>query len=153
MCDHCGCREYGPIAELTGEHEEILSLAWRVAEESDQSVVEAARVRLRALLDIHVVKEETALYPLLLEHGDLEAGTAAALEDEHRALHAALADGPFDRRAYYALAAHIEQEEMELFPEAMFAFDDDEWDEVDAAHRRAEAPHEPAVAVAAPATI
>lgn len=27
MCDHCGCRAYPPIAELTAEHEAILALA------------------------------------------------------------------------------------------------------------------------------
>ena len=27
MCDHCGCREYAPIAQLTADHVEILALA------------------------------------------------------------------------------------------------------------------------------
>ena len=36
--------------------------------------------------------------------------------------------------AYFALASHIEVEEMELFPAAMFGFDDDEWDAMAGAH-------------------
>lgn len=139
MCDHCGCREFGAIAELTAEHEQILSLAWRVAErDGGDEAIRSARAQLQVVLDAHVDKEETALYPLLLEKGDLDVETSTVLEAEHAALHAALVAGPFDRRAYYALAAHIEQEEMELFPAAMFAFDDDEWDEMEAVHRRAD---------------
>ena len=46
-------------------------------------------------------------------------------------------DGTFDRPAYFGLAAHIEQEELELFPLAMFGFDDDLWDGLDAIHREA----------------
>ncbi len=136
MCDHCGCRAFPAIAELTADHERILSLAWLLAEaprrgDTDPTVGD----ELLALLDAHVVKEETGLYPLLLAAGDLSAEASDALEDEHRTLRASLMDGAFDRRDYYALAAHIEQEEMELFPAAMFAFDDDEWDELRAVHR------------------
>lgn len=86
------------------------------------------------MLDAHVVKEETGLYPLLLAAGDLSVEDAGSLEDEHRTLRAALVGGAFGRRDYYALAAHTEQEEMELFPAAMFAFDDDEWDELRVIH-------------------
>lgn len=32
MCDHCGCRYFRAIAELTADHEQILELAWQVAE-------------------------------------------------------------------------------------------------------------------------
>jgi hypothetical protein len=42
-------------------------------------------------------------------------------------LHDALAAAVFDRPAFYALAAHIQVEEMELFPAAMLGFDDEEW--------------------------
>ena len=69
MCDHCGCRAYAPIAELTAEHEEILTLAWSLVEatrqerQPDQEVVD----HLLARLDVHVAKEEYGLYPELAE--------------------------------------------------------------------------------------
>jgi hemerythrin-like domain-containing protein len=91
------------------------------------------------LLTTHVVKEETGLYPLLRAAGTLDSSTSDELEAEHRELDARVDGGTFDRRADYALAAHIEHEEMELFPDAMFGFEDDAWDALDAAHRRAEA--------------
>jgi hypothetical protein len=125
VCDHCGCRAYEPIADLTVEHESILTLAWELAESGGAAC--DVRDDLAALLDGHVVKEETWLYPELVATGDLTAGSSSALEQEHRSLRSSLFSGTFDRRDFYALAAHIEEEERELFPAAMFAFDDDEW--------------------------
>lgn len=147
MCDHCGCRTFPAIAELTADHETILSLAWQLAEapRRGDTTDPAARDELLAILDAHVVKEETGLYPLLLATGDLSVETSGTLEDEHRTLRAALTGGSFDRRDYYALAAHVEQEEMELFPAAMFAFDDDEWNELASAHQQATTPTTAAV--------
>lgn len=144
MCDHCGCREFPSIAELTAEHETILALAWQLAEATRQRVLVDGSIRDQLLrrLDLHVAKEEKGLYPLLLEQGDLSVETSNALEAEHRSLHASLTHGAFDRRDYYALAAHIEEEEMELFPAAMFAFDDDTWGEMQAVHHEAEAADE-----------
>jgi len=128
VCDHCGCREYEPIADLTGEHESILALAWELAESGGLSVAcDGVRDRLVALLEVHVAKEETWLYPELVATGDLSPASSAVLEDEHRGLRSTVLSGSFDRRDFYALAAHIEDEELELFPAAMFAFDDDEW--------------------------
>ena len=130
MCDHCSCRQFGPIADLTAEHEVILELAWQLAENHDERSPERLAVRdeLLVLLDRHVLKEEAGLYPELLLSGDLPATDCDELEDEHVTVHAALVAAKFDRRDFYALAAHVEQEEMELFPAAMFAFDDDVWD-------------------------
>lgn len=132
MCDHCGCREYGPIAELTADHEEILTLAWTLAESGGARA--DVRDELVALLDAHVAKEESGLYPVLVETGDLSTEANDALEAEHRELRATLLSGAFDRRDFYALAAHVEEEEMELFPAAMFGFDDDGWDRLADAH-------------------
>lgn len=123
MCDHCGCRAFEPIADLTAEHERILALAWEVAERQDA----AARAELLAILEGHVAQEEEGLYPLLVERERLSQHEVAALEDEHRVLDAAIRGPRFDRRAYYALAAHIEDEELELFPAAMLFFDEDDW--------------------------
>jgi hypothetical protein len=61
------------------------------------------------------------------------------LEAEHRDLRRLLTDRGFDRRDFYALAAHIEDEEMELFPAAMLGFDDEEWGATSDAHRAVDA--------------
>lgn len=131
MCDHCGCRAYLPIAELSAEHEEILRVAWEVGEHGDPS----ARDALLDMLDIHVAAEESALYPLLVATGDLTPERSRRLEGEHASLTAALRAGTFDRRTYYELAAHIEEEELELFPAAMFGFEDEEWERLGATAR------------------
>ena len=134
MCDHCGCRSFEAIAELTADHETILELAWRVAEARPDADSPDRRA-LAELLAAHVAREEDGLYPLLAATGRLDDGVRAALEEEHRDLDGALAGG-FDRRRFYELAAHIEVEEMELFPAAMFSFDEAEWDAIEAVHRR-----------------
>lgn len=139
MCDHCGCRAYAPIADLTADHVRILELAWRVAEGDwpDDDSRRTGQAELNALLDVHALKEELGLYPLLIDTGGLEADTCARLEAEHREVHDVLERGTFDRVSYYALAAHIEEEEMELFSGARFTFDEDEWEAMSAAHHDA----------------
>ena len=126
MCDHCGCRSFAEISDLTAEHERILVLAWRVAEQRD----EGARAELLPLLAGHVAKEEQGLYPQLVATGDLDHDVVAALEAEHTTIDAQATGTQWDRRAFYELAAHIEQEEMELFPAAMFGFDETDWAEL-----------------------
>lgn len=139
MCDHCGCRNFGPIAELTADHEHILELAWRVAEGewADEGARRMGRDELNRFIDVHALKEETGLYPLLMGTGDLSRADCEVLEEEHREIHGLLERAAFDRRSYYALAAHIEEEEVELFSGAMFAFDDEEWEAMDRANHAA----------------
>lgn len=136
MCDHCGCRSFPPIAELTEEHERILALAWTLAE-----ATRTARVwppgdaeALLALLEVHAAKEESGLYPELVQLDALSASDCGLLEHEHRAIRATLAASSFDRHDYYELASHIEVEETELFSAARFAFEEPEWDAMAAAH-------------------
>ena len=141
MCDHCGCRAFPPIAELTADHETILDLAWALAEarRSEDRPDRDVRRDLLALLDRHVAKEETGLYPALVATGAVSVGEVRDLEADHRDLRRSLTDGGFDRRDFYALAAHIEDEEMELFPAAMLGFDDEEWGATSDAHRAVDA--------------
>lgn len=137
MCDHCSCRQNRAIAEMSTEHEQILEVAWALSERHGETGASDGPLRdqLARMLAVHVEAEETALYPLLVETGDLDAARRAGLEDEHSDLAVALMGGTFDRRAYYALAAHIEEEELELFPLTMFAFDDDDWATLEATPR------------------
>ena len=37
MCDHCSCRQFPAIAELSEEHEAILGVAWELSEEGRSS--------------------------------------------------------------------------------------------------------------------
>jgi hemerythrin-like domain-containing protein len=141
MCDHCGCRAFPPIAELTADHETILQLGWTLAEavRNRRHPDETVRRELLDLLDRHVAKEESGLYPALIATGAVSLDEVNDLEAEHRDLRSSLTDGAFDRRDFYALAAHIEDEEMELFPAAMLGFEDDEWEATSDAHRAVDA--------------
>jgi hemerythrin-like domain-containing protein len=142
MCDHCGCRAFPSIAELTAEHETILALAWELTESASEN--SPAGPALLALLTVHAAKEERGLYPMLRAAGRLADEDSDTLEAEHRDTAAVVATGSLDRANYYALAAHVEQEEMELFPAAMLAFDEETWVELGEAHRKAVAGSLPA---------
>jgi hemerythrin-like domain-containing protein len=140
MCDHCGCRAYPPIRELTAEHETILELAEQlaVATRHRHPVDVAARDHLVALLERHVGKEEIGLYPLLIAETGDDADAFDHLEAEHDELFDAIDRGTFDHLALYALQRHIEEEEEVLFSAALFHFDGDTWDDLAAAHRHAD---------------
>lgn len=141
MCDHCGCREFAPIAELTAEHVEILEMAWAMVEatRAHRVITQSEIDALLKILDCHVVKEESGLYPKLMSVDGLSDAENAALEKEHVEIREAIVAGGFDHHDYYALAAHIEVEELELFSGAMWRFDDGEWDEMGQAHEIANA--------------
>jgi hemerythrin-like domain-containing protein len=137
MCDHCSCRQFRAIAELSTEHEQILEVAWALSERHRETGVADGPLReqLGQMLAVHVEAEEVALYPLLVETGGLEPEHSDELEQEHTDLASALIEGRFDRRMYFELASHIEEEELELFPLAMFGFDEDDWAVLDATPR------------------
>ena len=137
MCDHYGCRSFPPIAELTEDHEEILRLAWGLAKAARLGTGPdpSTRRELLVLRDLHVAKKETGVYPALVATGGISVEQVADLEEEHGKLLHRLAAATFDRRDFYVLAAHIEDEEMELFPAAMLGFDQEQWDMTSDAHR------------------
>lgn len=138
MCDHCGCRAYPPIRDLTTEHETILVLAEQLADATRhrRPVDTAVRSRLRHLLEGHVAKEETGLYPLLVAETGADPDAFDHLEAEHRELFEAIDGAVFDHLALYALQRHIEEEEEVLFSAALFHFEGDTWDDLAEAHRR-----------------
>lgn len=133
MCDYCGCRDQAPIGELMDEHDRIMDLAWRITQGADPKgpMIASARDELVTLLAMHAAKEEAALYPLLIASGDLEADARSDFEREHRELLVLVEAFTFDRDDSNTLAAHIEAEELELFPATMAAFDDAAWHEMD----------------------
>lgn len=140
MCDHCGCREYRPIAELTAEHGTILGIAEALADATERSIPfpPADRARLRALLISHARKEELGLYPLLIAQSEDEPSAYDHLVDEHREVILAIDAGRFDHLALYALQRHIEEEDEGLFTRSTFFFDGDTWDAMSAAHELVE---------------
>lgn len=140
MCDHCGCREYAPIAELTAEHETILDLAATLADATRHgtAVDDTLPRRLLDLLELHGAKEEAGLYPLLIDEAGKPADEFADLEREHREFAAVIESGRFTHLSLYALQRHIEEEEEVLFSGALFHFDGDTWDVLDGVHRRVE---------------
>lgn len=141
MCDHCGCREYAPIMELTVDHEEILRLAEGLAAATrmGRPVDPVIRDRLLAILAVHSLKEEVGLYPILIDAMGASADAFDHLEVEHREIDAAITSGTFDHLALYALQRHIEEEEEVLFSGALFHFDGDTWDDLEAAHHAVDA--------------
>ena len=138
MCDHCSCRDFAPIAELTREHVEILDLAVPLAEATRAVATSDPAItrRLLALVELHSAKEEAGLYPLLIAEMNESPDAFEHLEDEHREILAAIRSGSFDHLALYALQRHIEEEEEVLFSGALFNFDGSTWDDLEAAHRR-----------------
>lgn len=115
------------------EHDRIMDLAWRVVEDPGATSADGTSIRdeLRALLEMHATKEERALYPLLIESGDMESDARLVFEREHREL-LELVDGDhFDADGSNVLAAHIEAEENDLFPNTMFGFDERAWEQMD----------------------
>ncbi len=121
------------MAELTAEHDVILELAWELAESTRAGAAdEAVEQRLVALLEAHVAKEETGLYPMLYELGELTDTALRTLEEEHRDIATTIGGGRFGRREYFELSAHIEVEDAELFSSGRFAFDQDDWDDLQA---------------------
>ena len=140
MCSHCGCRDYPPIAELTAEHEQILALAEPLARATRHGadVDPAVPGRLVELLQLHAAKEEAGLYPLLIAEMGASPDAFDDLEEEHVEIVAAIQAGAFDHLSLYALQRHIEEEEEVLFSGALFHYDGDTWDDLDAVHRRVE---------------
>ena len=115
------------------EHDRIMSLAWRLVEDADAvgDTGDDARAELRTLLQLHAEKEERGLYPLLVDTGDMDTEDRRVFEQEHRELLALVDSADFDTQSSNMLAAHIKAEELELFPDTMFAFDDDAWGEME----------------------
>jgi hemerythrin-like domain-containing protein len=136
VCNHCSCRDFPAVAELSREHDEILALAAPLAEATRHGATvdpEAVR-RLLDLLALHAAKEEAGLYPLLIAEMGGAADAFDHLEEEHREVLTAIGAGTFDHLALYALQRHIEEEEEVLFSGALFHFDGSTWDDLDRAH-------------------
>jgi hemerythrin-like domain-containing protein len=147
MCDYCGCQEVRAIAELTAEHDAIVTLSGQAKRALHDGVLDLAAERageIAAVLAPHTLVEEGGLFPAMAaEYGD----HVRALRDEHRSIEEVLetcAEGaPTDpawpghlERALVQLREHIIKEQDGLFPAALATLGPDQWDEIDAVRER-----------------
>lgn len=149
MCDYCGCRLIPPIAELSEEHDRLLDLAYtlrRLAEDdAHDEVVQLLDGEFTSLLRRHTDKEEDGVFCQLRSLGAAD-DRLDQLVAEHRDIEEQLArvrrggDGwqeELDRLAA-DLGDHVIDEEIDLFPFAMYELDDAQWDVVAEVHAGAE---------------
>lgn len=144
MCEHCGCRQIEPLAELMDEHFALLDAA------SDIEVAlrhrEHARAaellgRLAALLDQHVRREEDGVFTALKETGEF-VEEVVELEQEHvdfyariAALDPAVPHFADEVRALFVhLSHHIDREDLGIFPVSVVTLGSHGWDTVARVH-------------------
>lgn len=132
MCEHCGCREIGPIGRLMDEHERLLEVAGEAREAAragDEATARQIVADLAELLRPHVRAEELGLFAVMRERGEF-TDYLDELEEEHGDLADRLAGplpapGVADLRD--RLLEHIQREEYGLFPAALASLGGDDW--------------------------
>src|SRR3954453_17101718 len=99
MCEHCGCRQVEPIAELMDEHFVLLDLGGRVRRalaNGDRTTAWRLLADLARELGHHVRKEEAGVFLAMKEQGDFRE-SVEQLEGEHLDFDEALSElGPHD---------------------------------------------------------
>ena len=139
MCEYCGCQALAPIAELTGEHDLVLSLLCeaRIArDEGDVSRMAELASQIAAVLSPHTQVEERGLFPALAADFPEQM---AILEAEHQQIAAVLSEaspGPPEDPAWpdrltgalALLRAHIYKEQDGVFPAALATLRPADWE-------------------------
>jgi hemerythrin-like domain-containing protein len=147
VCDYCGCQDLDAIAELTAEHDVVVTMSGQVRRALRAGDLDLAADGARAIVGVlrpHTAVEEGALFPAMVEDfGDHVAG----LVDEHRQIEQVLAESadctprdPFWPRrleqTLVTLREHIIKEQDGVFPAALATLSAAQWDQVDAARAR-----------------
>lgn len=147
MCDHCGCRDEPAVDDLSREHETLLDLAYllrRLASEGDhEAAVDLVGRELAPLLHRHTRKEELGLFTQLRASWAADS-QVSELVGQHRSVEAQLeviragADGWQDTAAALVadLDAHVLEEEVDLFPYAVYLLDEVQWGAVADVHEQ-----------------
>lgn len=143
MCEYCGCRQIATIAELTREHDAVVTLVGKIKAtlpaQRLEDVAESCQ-QILAILAPHTVVEEEGLFP------EMTAGFPdhiKALRSEHREIEKVLgeaSDGFPDDPTWpdrlvavlHLLREHILKEQDGVFPAALIALDADQWERVEA---------------------
>jgi hemerythrin-like domain-containing protein len=144
VCEHCGCKGVPPVRELMDEHVALVEQADRVRSALATGDRLGALTDLRVLVERlhrHVHREEAGIFTALREQGEF-ADEVTALEGEHEDLDAAIAgldpDAPgFTQRVarlFDELSAHIEREDLGVFPVSVVTLGATGWDVVERAH-------------------
>lgn len=145
MCDYCGCRNQPEIAELSQEHDRLLDLAYDLkhlaAGGSHTEVLAIVDGPFASLLAHHTGKEERGIFTQLRSHDEADDRLDALLT-EHRELEAqltAVREGHEGWRSVLVrlvadLNQHVIDEEVDLFPYAMYELRGPQWDRVAEVH-------------------
>lgn len=144
MCEYCGCQALASIAQLTAEHDEIVTLIGRARKAVTAGDVASAATHAGSivrLLGPHTAVEEEGLFPALRDEFPDHVESLLA---EHRAVEAVLAEaddppsGWLERlaTALHQLRLHILTEQDGAFPAALGSLDPDDWDRVDGVRAR-----------------
>lgn len=141
MCEYCGCRGVEPIAELMEEHSALTDEAHQIRKalghgDRDQTV--AMLTHLVGHLTRHTSREEAGLFTALRDKAEFldEIGD---LEGEHRYLDSVMTALDADADDFGAvvirllddLSAHIEREELGVFPVSVVTLGVDGWNVVE----------------------
>lgn len=143
MCEHCGCEQFGPIRELHSDHIQLLGWIDRIISAlaaNDLPAAEHLRLLMAALLERHDRFEEAGIYPQIAK---VAPEYAVILDRGHHKIRQGMtsplvtaADGERLKATLDILQRHIFMEEQDLFPYAMQMLGNDEWDQIELAHRR-----------------
>lgn len=139
MCEYCGCQALVPIAELTEEHDLVLSLACEARaarDEGDVPRMAELASHIAAVLGPHTEVEEGGLFPALAADFPDQM---AILEAEHQQIAAVLGEassGPPEDPAWpdrltaalALLRAHIHKEQDGVFPAALATLRPADWE-------------------------
>ncbi|UNZ21209.1 hemerythrin domain-containing protein [Streptomyces sp. 891-h] len=147
MCEYCGCQSLTAIAELTREHDAVVTLISHAREArrgGDVSRMIGTARKIAEVLEPHTRVEEHGLFPAMAAEFPEKIRT---LEDEHRRVDAVLreaavglpADPGWPDRLIEVLDLlrdHILKEQDGVFPAALAFLGPEEWEAVAAVRAR-----------------
>jgi hemerythrin-like domain-containing protein len=137
MCEHCGCREIEPIAELMDEHYALIDEGHQVRRAMSVGDRATALTHLESLvrhLDRHVRREEVGIFAALRAQDEF-LEEVDQLEKEHRSFDEAISDldpeGPeFERMVsdlLHDLDQHVDRENLGIFPVSVVTLGEQGW--------------------------
>jgi hemerythrin-like domain-containing protein len=147
MCEYCGCQQIAAIAELTREHDAVVTLVGQIrialpGQRPDDVVTSCQQIL--AILAPHTVVEEEGLFP---EMASEFPDHIEVLRSEHREIEKVLGEAAHDfpddptwparlEGALFLLREHILKEQDGVFPAALAALDADQWERIEAVRAR-----------------